>query len=189
MSTALRPVLYTIGHSRRTADQVIDILDAAAVECVVDVRGIPRSRANPHFNIDVLPRTLADADIDYVHVPALGGRRARSRAVEESVNAGWTHRAFHNYADYATTAAFQRGLDDLLALALQRTCAIMCAEAVWWRCHRRIIADHVLAHGVRVVHLFTTSRRELASMTPFAVVGDGARVSYPGPPACRKERS
>lgn len=189
MSTALRPVLYTIGHSRRTADQVIDILDAVAVESVVDVRGVPRSRANPHFNLDVLPRTLADADIDYVHVPALGGRRTRSRAVEESVNAGWTHRAFHNYADYATTAPFQRGLDQLLALALRRTCAIMCAEAVWWRCHRRIIADHVLAHGVRVVHLFTTSRRERASMTPFAVVGDGARVSYPGPPACRKERS
>jgi uncharacterized protein (DUF488 family) len=179
MATALRPVLYTVGHSTRAAEELIDILDAVAVDCLVDVRGIPRSRTNPQFNIDVLLRTLADADIDYVHVPALGGRRARSRTVDERANSAWTQRSFHNYADYATTPPFRDGLDRLLALTMQRTCAIMCAEAVWWRCHRRIISDHVLAHGIQVVHLLTASRHEPASMTPFAVISRDARVSYP----------
>ena len=187
MSTAIRPILYTIGHSTRAVEELIEVLASAAVECVVDVRGIPRSRTNPQFNKDVLPSALVDADIDYVHLPALGGRRGRGRNVDEQLNGGWTQRSFHNYADYALTPPFRDGLDQLLAMVVQRTCAIMCAEAVWWRCHRRIIADHVLAHGIRVVHLLTARRREAASMTAFAVAR-GARVSYPAAPV-RKARS
>jgi uncharacterized protein (DUF488 family) len=178
MSTAIRPILYTVGHSTHAAEELIEILASADIECVVDVRGIPRSRTNPQFNKDVLPGTLADADIDYVHLPALGGRRGRGRNVDGELNGGWTQRSFHNYADYALTPPFREGLDQLLAMIVQRTCAIMCAEAVWWRCHRRIIADHVLAHGIRVVHLLTARRHEAASMTAFAVAS-GARVSYP----------
>jgi uncharacterized protein (DUF488 family) len=180
MSTALRPVLYTVGHSTRPSEEMIEILEAVAVTCLVDVRGIPRSRTNPQYNIDMLPRTLDDAHIDYVHLPALGGRRSRSRTVDERANSGWTQRSFHNYADYAITPPFRDGLDHLLRLTMQRTCAIMCAEAVWWRCHRRIISDHVLAHGIRVVHLLTASRREPAAMTSFAIIGGDARASYPG---------
>ena len=103
------------------------------------------------------------------------------------MNGGWTQRAFHNYADYALTPRFREGVDQLLAMSVRRTCAIMCAEAVWWRCHRRIIADHVLAHGIRVVHLLTARKHEVASMTAFAVAM-GALVSYPAATS-RKSRS
>ena len=149
---------------------------------VVDIRSIPRSRTNPQFNLDVLPATLHRAKIVYVHLGALGGRRTKSQSIDEGVNAGWERRPFHNYADYAETAPFREGLRDLLEMASRETCAIMCAEAVWWRCHRRIVADHVLAHGVPVVHLFSQKKSEPASLTSFAVVGAGGRVSYPAPP-------
>lgn len=187
MSTAIRPVLYTVGHSTRTVEELLEILDSAAIECLIDVRGIPHSRTNPQFNIDVMPDTLAAADIDYLHLPALGGRRRRSRRVDDRLNGAWTQRSFHNYADYALTAPFREGLDQLLARVVRRTCAIMCAEAVWWRCHRRIIADHVLAHGIRVVHLLSARKHEMASMTAFAITS-GGRVSYPASTA-EKARS
>jgi uncharacterized protein (DUF488 family) len=173
-----QPVLYTVGHSNRTADELIAILAAAQIACVVDVRGIPRSRANPQFGIDVFPQTLAAADIDYVHAPGLGGRRPRQREIADGLNAGWTHRAFHNYADYAMTPSFDDALVALLARAAAQRCAVMCAEAVWWRCHRRIITDHALAHGFAVVHLLDR-KHEPGRLTPFAAVGPGTRVTYP----------
>jgi uncharacterized protein (DUF488 family) len=179
-------ILYTVGHSNRSADELIAILAAAEVACVVDVRGIPRSRANPQFAIDVLPRTLAAAGLDYVHVADLGGRRPRQRAIDEDVNAGWTHRAFHNYADYAMTAPFRDALRGVLARAADERCAVMCAEAVWWRCHRRIVADHALAHGFEVVHLLDR-KQEPGRLTPFASVGPGTRVTYP-PTSSRRAR-
>jgi hypothetical protein len=129
----------------------------------------------------MLPATLHSAGIAYVHLASLGGRRTKSQRVEKGVNAGWERRPFHNYADYAESAPFRGGLQELLEMASRETCAIMCAEAVWWRCHRRIVADHVLAHGVPVVHVFTREKSETASLTPFAVVGARARVSYPAP--------
>lgn len=147
----------------------------------MDIRTIPRSRTNPQFNIDVLPEALGAAAISYVQMAALGGRRGKSKSVGVDVNAGWEVQAFRNYADYAETLPFRTGLRELLAMASEETCAIMCAEAVWWRCHRRIVTDHVLAHGVPVVHLFSREKGEPASLTPFAHVGAELDVSYPAP--------
>jgi hypothetical protein len=173
--------LYTIGHSRRSAGELIDILHGLGVTRLVDIRGIPRSRTNPQFNLEVLPATLESAGIAYVHLALLGGRRTRSKDIEDAVNAGWEQRPFHDYADYAETAPFREGLRELLEMASRETCAIMCAEAVWWRCHRRIVTDHVLARGVPVVHVFTQQKSQPASLTPFAIIGARARVSYPAP--------
>ena len=174
-----RRTLYTIGHSTRPAGELIDILRASAVTRVVDIRRIPRSRTHPQFGIDVLPETLAGAGLDYVHLAALGGLRGKCKGAVAGANAGWARRSFRNYADYAQTPLFAEGLRDLLELAARQTCAIMCAEAVWWRCHRRIVTDHVLAHHVAVVHLFTRTKQTPASLTPFAVVDGDAGVSYP----------
>jgi hypothetical protein len=173
--------LYTIGHSTRPVAEMIAIFHAWEITRVVDIRAIPRSRTNPQFNLDVLPETLGAARIKYVHLAALGGRRRKSDSERESVNAGWEHRSFQNYADYAQTAPFRDGLRELLEMAATETCAIMCAEAVWWRCHRRIVTDHVLAHGVPVVHLFSIEKGEPASLTPFAELGARFSVSYPAP--------
>ena len=177
-------ILFTVGHSNRTAEELIAIL--AGIRCVVDIRGIPRSRANPQFAIDVLPKTLATAGIDYVHEIDLGGRRPRQREIDEELNAGWTHRAFHNYADYAMSGRFRDALVNTLARAADEPCAILCAEAVWWRCHRRIVADHALAHGFEVVHLLDR-KREPGKLTPFAQIGPGTRVTYP-PTSSRRAR-
>lgn len=148
---------------------------------VIDIRRIPRSRTNPQFDNDVLPESLAGAGLDYVHLPALGGLRTKVNLPEEDVNAAWVRRPFRNYADYARTPPFREGLRELLDMASRQTCVIMCAEAVWWRCHRRIVTDHVIAHGVPVIHLLTRTSRVPASLTPFAVVDAQANVSYPAP--------
>jgi len=172
-------MLYTLGHSTRTLAELVDVLRGAGVTRLVDIRSTPWSRTNPQFNLDVLPEGLGRAEIRYVHLEALGGRRSKSKRVNPSVNAGWERRAFHNYADYAGTAAFREGLRVLLEMASHETCAIMCAETLWWRCHRRIVTDHVLAHGVPVTHLLARGSADPASLTPFAVVGARARVVYP----------
>jgi len=171
--------LYTVGHSTRSASEFVELLGAYAVTKLIDIRSIPRSRTNPQFNLDVLPDTLHAARIDYVHLASLGGRRGKIERIDPSVNAGWDRPPFHNYADYAETEPFREGLSALLAMAARETCAIMCAEALWWRCHRRIVADHVLARGLPVVHISTRDRAEPASMTPFAIVNNAGRVSYP----------
>jgi uncharacterized protein (DUF488 family) len=170
--------LYTIGHSRRSADELVDMLRAAAVTLLIDIRKIPRSRTNPQFNEDVLPHTLAAHGIGYVRLVALGGRRAKQRE-STGENEGWQVAAFRNYADYANGAEFQAGLRELLALASKQACAMMCAEAVWWRCHRRIVTDHALARGVPVVHLMSPTKSEPAKLTPFARIGERGRVTYP----------
>jgi uncharacterized protein (DUF488 family) len=172
--------LYTVGHSTRTVDELVAILDAYAITRLVDIRSIPRSRTNPQFNRDTLPDALHAARIGYVHLAPLGGRRGRITSVDAQLNAGWRLAPFHNYADYAETATFEDGLDRLLAMAAQETCAIMCAEVLWWRCHRRIVADHVLARGIPVRHIMTRDKAEPAAMTPFAVVSPAGRISYPG---------
>jgi len=183
--------LYTIGHSTRTTQELIDILRGARVTRLVDIRSIPRSRTNPQFNEDVLPNTLACAGIGYVRLAALGGRRAKRKLdpaashaeTAAAENAGWEVQAFRNYADYCDTPEFRRGLGELLTLAAEESCAIMCAEAVWWRCHRRIVTDYVLARGVPVIHLLSATTSTPATMTPFAVVGARGRISYPAPSA------
>ena len=186
MGTRSSPrTLYTVGHSTRLAGEFVAMLREFGVTRLIDIRRFPRSRTNPQFNVEVLPEALRGAGISYVHLKALGGRRDKSKSVKEDTNAGWERRPFHNYADYAQTAPFAESLCNLLEMASRETCAIMCAEAVWWRCHRRIVTDHVLAHGVPVVHLLAGGKSQPATLTPFAIVGAHARVSYPPAHAVR----
>jgi uncharacterized protein (DUF488 family) len=174
-------IVYTIGHSTRTADDLIALLREAGVSLLADVRAIPRSRTNPQFNIDALPSSLAAVGIGYWHFSALGGRRSRPRGSPPSPNGFWKNAGFRNYADYAMTEDFRRGLDALLALARNTACAVMCAEAVWWRCHRRIIADYLVAEGMTVRHILAPGQIEDATLTPEARAGPGRTLTYPMP--------
>jgi uncharacterized protein (DUF488 family) len=145
--------IFTIGHSTRTLTEFLALLGDVRADLVIDVRSIPRSRTNPQFNIDALPETLAEVGIGYRHLLALGGRRRRPDSAKPSPNTLWLNASFQNYADYTATTAFRDGLKELAALASDKRCVIMCAEALWWRCHRRIIADHLLAKGFFVAHV------------------------------------
>jgi uncharacterized protein (DUF488 family) len=147
---------------------------------VVDVRTVPRSRTNPQYNFDVLGGELAPSSIAYERIAELGGLRAKSASVPPQVNGYWENQSFHNYADYALSQQFAEGLGKLVAMAAERPTAIMCAEAVWWRCHRRIIADYLLLHDLNVIHLMGEGRTEAARMTPAARERDGHLV-YPAP--------
>jgi uncharacterized protein (DUF488 family) len=170
---------FTIGHSTRTIGEFAALLQESAVDLVVDVRSIPRSRTNPQFNRDTLPLGLAPFQIGYEHISELGGLRGRTRGAAPSPNGYWQVASFRNYADYALTPAFAAGLARLRALGERHRCALMCAEAVWWRCHRRIIADHLLAAGEEVRHILGPGHVEPASLTPGAVVRDDGAVVYP----------
>ena len=174
-----RGTVFTIGHSTRTLSELIDLLREAQIELLVDVRSVPRSRTNPQFNIDALPEPLDAAGIGYLHLSALGGLRHRRKTAMPSPNALWQNASFRNYADYAGTAAFRVGVEELEALARDKRCAIMCAEAVWWRCHRRIIADYLLAHGIAVVHIMGSGKFVPAKVTPGARVLPGGALVYP----------
>jgi uncharacterized protein (DUF488 family) len=171
--------VYTIGHSTRTADELVALLREAGVDLLVDVRTVPRSRYNPQFNIDALPAPLRAAGIGYRHLAALGGLRHRSKGAGPSPNGAWRNEAFQAYADYALTPAFRAGLDELVGLSREHTPAIMCAEAVWWRCHRRIIADYLLAGGVSVKHILAPGKVDPAMMTPGAQFRADATIVYP----------
>jgi uncharacterized protein (DUF488 family) len=172
--------VYTIGHSTRSIAEFVQLLELPGVAMVIDVRSIRRSRTNPQYNADILPRSLAEFGIGYTPIPELGGRRSRQKSVPPELNGYWHNRSFHNYSDYAMSAEFEMGLRRLLKLSEDKSCAMMCAEAVWWRCHRRIIADHLLLHGRVVLHLMENGRAEPASMTPAALV-DGKVLIYPSP--------
>ena len=173
------PTIFTIGHSTRTIAELVALLQQVAVDLLVDVRSIPRSRTNPQFNADALPDALVDAGIAYRHLPALGGLRHRTAGAMPSPNTLWRVAAFRNYADYAATDAFRRGLDELRALARDHCCAIMCAEAVWWRCHRRIIADYLLAEGILVAHIMGHNKIDPARRTPGVRSLPGGTLVYP----------
>ncbi|SHM29372.1 Protein of unknown function, DUF488 [Paracoccus solventivorans] len=172
----------TIGHSNRSLDDFTRMLREAGVAMVVDVRSFPRSRANPQFNIDHLPEALAELQIAYLHCPALGGRRALQPGVPEDLNAMWRLRSFHNYADYALGGRFAEALDHVLRLGRDRRLALMCSEAVWWRCHRRIITDHLLLNGHPVDHLMDLGQITPASPTPGAERTPDGKVVYPRRP-------
>jgi len=159
---------YTIGHSTRTIADFGALLREPGIQLVVDVRAIPRSRTNPQFNFESLPGSLADFGIGYQHIPELGGRRHRSRDAPPSPNTFWQNESFRNYADYAATDAFNVGFMRLRELADVQRCAIMCSEAVWWRCHRRIISDYLLAQGIAVLHIMGPHKIEPATLTPSA---------------------
>ena len=170
----------TIGHSTHPIADFVELLRAGGATMVVDVRTVPRSRTNPQYNLDRLGAELAPYQSRHEYIAELGGLRGRVPDIAPDVNGLWRNRSFHNYADYALTDEFRRGLDRLLALAARERCAIMCAEAVWWRCHRRIIADYLLTLGRTVLHLMWPARVEPARLTPGAVPKE-RQVLYPPP--------
>jgi uncharacterized protein (DUF488 family) len=176
------PPIFTVGHSTRTIEAFVDLLRVGRVDMVVDIRSVPRSRTNPQFNLDVLPQQLSPFGIAHLQIAELGGLRGKSREVPPDVNGFWQNRSFHNYADYALSDAFDRGLGRLLELSAARRCAIMCAEAVWWRCHRRIVADYLILRARSVWHLMGDARAEPAKMTDRARPS-GSGLVYPAPDA------
>ncbi len=177
--SAATPV-FTIGHSTRSIAEFVDILAGGKVKLIVDVRTVPRSRTNPQYNGDVLPAELEPFGVGYARIAELGGLRGRSQDVPPQVNGFWENRSFHNYADYAMSPAFRSGLKQLCERAEKQVTAIMCSEAVWWRCHRRIIADYLLCGGRQVFHLMGPGRIDPSSMTPAAVPASG-HLTYPAP--------
>ena len=170
---------FTIGHSTRSIPEFVELLRASRIEVVVDVRTVPRSRTNPQFNRDVLPGSLAEFRIGYEHIAELGGLRGKTRSTGASPNPFWHNQSFRNYADYAQTPPFRTGLARLRQLGQEHCCAIMCAEAVWWRCHRRIIADYLMADGETVFHILGPAHVEAATLTPAACPGPEGTISYP----------
>jgi uncharacterized protein (DUF488 family) len=171
--------ILTIGHSTRPIAEFMALLAAHDVGGLADVRTIPRSRRHPHFSGDALARSLGEAGVVYRHYPALGGLR---RPRPDSVNTAWRHAGFRGYADYMETEAFDEALRDLRAWAdapAARAVALMCAEAVWWQCHRRLIADALVVHGVQVEHIMTAAAPTVHTLSEFAQVR-GERLTYPG---------
>jgi uncharacterized protein (DUF488 family) len=168
--------LYTIGHSTRSFDELVDLLRASGVEVLADVRTVPRSRRVPHFDRPALAERLPEQGLEYRHLPALGGLR---RPRPDSVNTGWRNEAFRGYADHMASDEFRSALEGLIALARERDVAVMCAEAVPWRCHRSLIADAVVTRGLPVLHILGRGQVQPHAVTPFARVEDG-RITYPG---------
>jgi len=170
--------IFTIGHSTRTAGEFLALLQQVAVDYLVDVRAIPRSRRFPQFNCNNLQEALAVVDIKYRHIAALGGLRGRRTDKAGQYDGFWRNKSFQSYADYAQTPAFHSGLIELREIALEHCCAIMCAEALWWRCHRRIIADYLLADGVTVAHIMGLGKIDLATLTPGAQLLPAGGLRY-----------
>ena len=170
---------FTIGHSTRSVGEFVDLLRPQEVKLVVDVRTIPRSRTNPQYNAAKLAKALSEFEIGYEHIAELGGLRGKNRDVPADVNAFWENQSFHNYADYAMSDEFRSGLARLRELGHGTTSAIMCAEAVWWRCHRRIITDYLITAGETVLHILGTNHVAPATLTPGAVLTAGGTLSYP----------
>jgi uncharacterized protein (DUF488 family) len=169
--------IFTVGHSTLASDRFIAVLESYGIERLADVRTVPRSRRNPQFNAEALRESLRAAGIEYVPLPALGGLR-KPRA--DSPNAGWRNESFRGYADYMQTPEFERGLLELLALARDRRTAIMCAEAVPWRCHRSLVADALAVRGTPVVEILNATSHRDHALTPFARVR-GTTIYYPPP--------
>jgi uncharacterized protein (DUF488 family) len=169
------PIVLTIGHSTRTVEEFIGLLQAHAVSRVVDVRTVPRSRHNPQFNKASLPGSLKKAGLDYIHMPGLGGLRHAKR---DSLNVGWRNASFRGYADYMQTPEFAKSLEELIQLANQDRIALMCAEAVPWRCHRSLIADALLVRGIRMEDIMNPTSRQVHTLTSFAKVR-GTTITYP----------
>jgi uncharacterized protein (DUF488 family) len=170
---------FTIGHSTRPLEVFVGLLKDADVRLVVDVRTIPRSRTNSQYNRDVLPAALSPLRIGYEHIAALGGLRGKQADVPTATNAFWHNQSFHHYADYAMGEAFRGGFRRLRELGHSQRCAVMCAETLWWRCHRRIIADYLLATGETVFHILGPGQVKQAQMTPAARVEPAGALIYP----------
>lgn len=173
-STPLQVVL-TIGHSTRSLEEFIHLLEVHGVEHLVDVRTIPRSRHNPQFNAEELASALKRSGIGYGHKPGLGGLRHPRK---DSVNTGWRNASFRGYADYMQTEEFRKNLEELIDLSKRQQIAVMCAEAVPWRCHRSLIGDALVVRGIRVENIMGPRRAEPHTLTPWAQVR-GSRITYP----------
>jgi len=176
-------IFFTIGHSNRSTADFIILLREHDVRCVVDIRKITRSRANSQFNAVSLAPALHAAGIEYQQITELGGFRGRSKDVPPELNGKWRNAAFHRYADYALSESFQQGLSRLIQTGRTRCCAVMCAEVLWWRCHRRIVADYLLANGQRVFHIMGPGNVVPARLTDGAVIRKDGSVVYPVDPA------
>jgi uncharacterized protein (DUF488 family) len=168
--------LWTIGHSTRSIDEFIEALKSFEIQTLADVRSFPGSRRYPQFNKESLRASLAEAGIEYIHLPELGGRR---RAKPDSLNMAWQSKTFRGYADYMETEKFQKGIARLLDAARERRTAIMCAEAVWWRCHRSLISDYLKANEVEVTHIMAAGKSEPHPFTSAASIV-GGKLSYRG---------
>ena len=173
---------FTIGHSNRGLEEFMDLLREPRIERVIDVRKFPASRANPQFNKEALSAALAACQLSYEHIAELGGRRGKWLALPAEVNGFWENRSFHNYADYALSEEFHAGFVRLIERGREQRCAIMCSEAVWWRCHRRLIADRLIAHGETVFHVMGQGCIEPARMTSGGVIEPDGTVVYPANP-------
>jgi uncharacterized protein (DUF488 family) len=167
--------IYTVGHSTRTVEEFIGLLKSFGIDLVADIRTVPKSRHNPQFHIEVLAESLSSVGIDYRHLPGLGGLR---QPAKHSINTGWRNASFRGYADYMNTPPFQDAVAELIALAAQRITVIMCAEALFWRCHRALVADALLVRGVDVQHIMGAGKLTPATMTSFAKP-DGTQITYP----------
>jgi uncharacterized protein (DUF488 family) len=172
------PTLYTVGHSTRTLDELVNLVKAHGVAGIADVRSIPRSRRVPQFNAEALAVDLPGRDLRYFPFKGLGGRR---RMNSHSINGGWRNTSFRGYADYMQSEAFVEHLEALMVVARQMPIAIMCAEAVPWRCHRSLIGDALLVRGWRVLDIFSPTRATPHKLTPFALV-EGLSITYPAEP-------
>jgi len=176
--------IFTIGHSTLPIEKFLEMLTAHGIRQLVDVRTIPKSRRHPHFGQDQLAPSLEEHGIRYVHLPGLGGLR---HARKDSINTGWKNASFRGYADYMQTDAFAGGLSKLMDLAATTPTAIMCAEAVPWRCHRSLIADALTARGIQVEHILSATSRKPHTYTSFARV-EGESVTYPALPLMEPDR-
>lgn len=173
----MAPTLWTLGHSTRPIDEFIGLLRAHHIVLLTDVRTVPRSRYNPQFNTDTLAQSLRDAGLQYRHLPELGGLR---KPMKDSVNDGWRNASFRGYADYMQTEEFRTALDELMGHGSHMRTAIMCAEAVPWRCHRSLIADALVSRGWDIRHIMSPEKATLHALTPFAHFENGT-LTYPKP--------
>jgi uncharacterized protein (DUF488 family) len=172
------PTIYTIGHSNRPFEDFLALLTENEIEVLADIRTVPKSRTYPYFNTESLAESLPQNGIEYVHIAKLGGLR-KTKKDAPSRNTAWENSSFRNYADYAETESFREGLAELTTIASTKRTAYMCSEAVWWRCHRRIVTDYLLTAGWKVLHIMAPHKVTEATLDPKAVVIDKQDIIYP----------
>ena len=168
--------IWSIGHSTHSLPEFVELLKKHQITWLVDIRTVPKSRRHPHFHTDSLAKSLPESEIEYEHHPKLGGWRKTS---DDSPNQAWRNGSFRGYADYAMTHEFRSGVAELRAIAASERAAMMCSEALWWRCHRRIVADRLVAEGDTVCHIGSDGRVTLHELTPFAAISPDGQITYP----------
>jgi uncharacterized protein (DUF488 family) len=176
MKDSKEKIIWTIGHSTRTFEELIEMLDSFKIEIVCDIRSFPGSRKFPQFNKESLQVTLPQNNIEYFHLKKLGGRR---KANQDSKNTTWRHIAFRSYADYMETTEFKEGIIDLEKIAGKKRTAYMCSEAVWWRCHRSMVSDYLKVHGWKVMHIMAVGKAEEHPFTAPARIENGELTYEP----------